>query len=307
MSLSHWFCTSKRGTVYSLWSTSHSIGEGITYTATAFVVSQTSWRWGFGVSGALCVVAAFWMYRMLSDHPRTYGLKSYNEDKKSKGVENPLTVGQQQLQVLKKPAIIVIGMSSAAMYFSRYAFLDWGPFFLEKFKGYSYETANGFIGVSTIVGGLLGTMTPGWLSDKLFHSNRGIVTFVFGLIQVLGISLLMLMPPVYWADISYAILFAFGTGGLLVLLGGLIAIDFASPRAVGAAMGFIGIFSYMAGSASQDLINGFLIQSTMVDGKEVYNFDKSVVGIWIGAAVLSMLLAASVFFVRYLYEKKQNR
>ena len=66
-------------------------------------------------------------------------------------------------------------------------------------------------------------------------------------------------------------------------------------RAAGAVKGIIGLFSYM-GAATQDWISGYLIESgkTVVDGVEKYNFDKAFV-FWIGASIVSMLLALTVW------------
>jgi OPA family sugar phosphate sensor protein UhpC-like MFS transporter len=60
-------------------------------------------------------------------------------------------------------------------------------------------------------------------------------------------------------------------------------------------MGFIGIFSYV-GAAIQDRISGLLIQkgTTMVKGVRHYDFHWAVL-FWMGASVVSMILAASLW------------
>ena len=65
-----------------------------------------------------------------------------------------------------------------------------------------------------------------------------------------------------------------------------------------ANIGIIGLFSYM-GAATQDWISGFLIDSSkvIVDGVAVYNFDMAFT-FWIGASILSMILALSVWNVK---------
>ena len=78
-------------------------------------------------------------------------------------------------------------------------------------------------------------------------------------------------------------------------LGGLFAVDIAPKRVAGAAMGVIGIFSYL-GAGLQDLVSGMLIGrgTVMVDGVRHYDFDAAIV-FWIGSSLLSMLLAASLW------------
>ena len=47
ISLASWFSNKERGRFYGIWSTSHSIGEGLNFIATAALVSALGWHWGF--------------------------------------------------------------------------------------------------------------------------------------------------------------------------------------------------------------------------------------------------------------------
>jgi OPA family sugar phosphate sensor protein UhpC-like MFS transporter len=93
-------------------------------------------------------------------------------------------------------------------------------------------------------------------------------------------------------------LFGFGLGGLLVFVGGLIAIDISSKRAAGAAMGLVGMFSYL-GAAVQDWISGKLIQAgeMTVDGQVIHDFTNAYL-FWLGAAIVSVLLACTLWNVK---------
>jgi OPA family sugar phosphate sensor protein UhpC-like MFS transporter len=66
-------------------------------------------------------------------------------------------------------------------------------------------------------------------------------------------------------------------------------------RAAGAVKGVIGLFSYI-GAATQDWVSGYLIDSGKIvtDGVETYNFDNAF-KFWIGASIISMLLALIVW------------
>ncbi len=93
-------------------------------------------------------------------------------------------------------------------------------------------------------------------------------------------------------------LFGLGLGGLLVFVGGLIAIDICSKRASGAAMGVVGMFSYL-GAALQDKVSGRLIEANAltVDGKLTHDFN-SVFLFWLGAAIVSVALACLLWNVK---------
>ncbi|MEW6238177.1 MAG: MFS transporter [Candidatus Omnitrophota bacterium] len=93
-------------------------------------------------------------------------------------------------------------------------------------------------------------------------------------------------------------LFGFGLGGLLVFLGGLMAVDICSKRAAGAAMGLVGVFSYL-GAAIQEWISGDLIKAgkTIVDGQTVHNFHSAFL-FWLGAAILAVALSSMLWKVK---------
>ena len=94
------------------------------------------------------------------------------------------------------------------------------------------------------------------------------------------------------------ILYGFTLSGLLAILGGMFAMDLVAKNAVGAAMGIIGAFSYL-GAGLQEVISGKLIGdgTTVVDGVRTYDF-STVALFWIGASVVSAVLAASLWKVR---------
>ena len=94
------------------------------------------------------------------------------------------------------------------------------------------------------------------------------------------------------------VLFGLGMTGLVTSVGGLFATDICPKRVVGAAMGLIGVFSYL-GAAVQEQISGILIDrgTTMAAGVRHYDFGPAIT-FWIGASVVSLLLASSLWRVK---------
>jgi OPA family sugar phosphate sensor protein UhpC-like MFS transporter len=76
------------------------------------------------------------------------------------------------------------------------------------------------------------------------------------------------------------------------------AIDLVSRRAAGAAMGLVGLFSYLVAGV-QDTVSGYLLDASkvVVNGTATYSFYK-VFAVWIAALTLSTALAASLWFFR---------
>jgi OPA family sugar phosphate sensor protein UhpC-like MFS transporter len=78
-------------------------------------------------------------------------------------------------------------------------------------------------------------------------------------------------------------------------LGGLFAVDIAPRGATGAAMGFVGAFSYLAAGVQENVSAKLISEGvTMIDGVRSYDFDLPIM-FWVGSSVLSMLLAASLW------------
>ena len=74
IALTNWFSPKERGWYYGLWSTAHSIGEGLTFIGTAALVDYFSWHLGFIGPGISLILITVVGYRFLQDSPRSLGL-----------------------------------------------------------------------------------------------------------------------------------------------------------------------------------------------------------------------------------------
>lgn len=300
VSLCQWFSNNERGTRYGIWAGAHNIGEGLTFIGTSFLVAALGWSWGFIGPGIACIFIATILFMTLADRPQTYGLPhvaDYKQDY-SAGKPSGESVGKLQIVVLKSPIVWVLGLSSALMYVTRYAIHSWGPLYLQEVKNYSVVEAGFLIGVNTILG-LAGAMFSGFLSDRFFNSRRNVPTLLYGFLLTGSLIMLHLVPPGHkWLDMLALGCFEFSIGGLIVFLAGLIAVDVMPTRAAGAVKGVIGLFSYL-GAATQDWISGYLISAgkIVIEGETSYNFDYAFY-FWIGASVLSFILATTVWNVK---------
>lgn len=265
VSLSQWFTPKERGTRYGIWSVGHSLGEGLTFVGTAVLVNSFGWRAAFWGPALFCLLVAFILSRTLADRPETLGLPHVNEYVNDGSVDAPKTekVSSLQREVLTNPAVWILGLASAMMYVTRYGFNNWGVLYLQESKGYSLIDAGSVLTVYPIAG-VLGAASSGWVSDKFFGSRRNLPNLLYALVEIGSLVMLALVPDgnVFWDSVAMAI-FGFSLGGLLVFLGGLMAVDICSQRAAGAAMGLVGLLSY-AGAAIQDWVSGILLDSHKV-------------------------------------------
>ena len=304
VSLANWFSTSERGRYYGIWSTGHAIGEGLTFVGSATLVSFFGWQAGFWGPGVICIFVAGAIYLAMQDRPQTLGLPAiadWKNDHPPNPPESKTTTqktGKLQFNMLKMPAVWVLGLASASMYMTRYAINSWGFLYLQEAKGYTLIEAGSILGLNTVAG-IAGCVAYGFISDKLFRARRPPVTLIFGIFEIFALFVIFFAPPGHMILVTAAfVLYGFMLSGLLAALGGLFAIDIVPKRAAGAAMGFIGVFSYM-GAGIQDKISGVLIDrgTTMIDGVRHYDF-STVVMFWIGSSIISMILAALLWRVK---------
>lgn len=297
VSICQWFSQRERGTRYGVWAGAHNIGEGLTFIGTSVLISLWGWRWGFFGPGLACVLVALVLFRTLADRPETYGLPNVADYKQDYSAGKPAGESLRAVQwmVVKSPVVWALGLSSALMYVTRYAIHSWGPLYLQEAKGYTVVEAGVLIGANTLLG-LAGAVASGFISDRFFDSRRNVPTLLYGVLLSGSLVMLYLVPPGHRnLDLIAIGAFEFAVGGLIVFLAGLIAVDLMPVKAAGAVKGMIGLLSYL-GAATQDWVSGLLIEAgkTEIQGRAVYNFD-TVFTFWIGASIVSMLLALTVW------------
>lgn len=298
VAITSWFSNKERGRAYGVWSTAHSIGEGLTFLLIGGIVALLGWRWGFWGAGLIGVVAAVGVFALLQDRPQTLGLPPVNAWKNDH-YQDPTkhrdaSTWALQFSILKIPAIWVLALSSATIYVTRYAINSWGILYLQEARGYSLPIAGTLLTVSTLAG-IAGAIAFGFTSDKLFNARRPPANLLFAILELVGLVIIFFGPTNTPVLIVGMLLFGMGLTGLVTSLGGLFAVDIAPKRAAGAAMGVIGIFSYI-GAAIQEQVSGNLINShmTIVGDDRIYDFGPAI-WFWIGSSIVSMLLAASLW------------
>ena len=290
ISLSRWFPQSKRGSYYSLFSTSPYIGEFISYNVLALVVGWLGWQSGFIVAAVAGLIGTALIMFFVSDTPESKGLPSVQvlsgEDMTAKDKQ---PTKELQKMILRHPGIWVIAISSAFIYITKYAIAGWGVLYLQKQHAFSLEEASQVIAFSAVFG-ILGTVLAGWLSDKVFKGDRVKPAVLSGILSTLSLFLFLFVGGGFLMNIFYVSLFSLAVGVLYCIVAGLMAVDIVPRKATGAALGVVGISSYIA-AGLQDITSGYLIQGymTTVNGVDTYDFGP-VSWFWIVASVISFVL-----------------
>lgn len=301
VSLSQWYSKSQLATYYGIFSIAHYIGEAATYIGTAMIILAFGWHAAFFMPGVVCIVLAFIMYRFMKDRPETYGLPTANEfegEAVQEKEEQKVSSREAQLMVIKNPYVWLLAAAAICLGISRYSISSWGVIFLQEAKGFDLVTAGSIMALSPILGGV-GSFLSGFISDKIFKSRHSLTTIVFGIMMLVGISGICYVPAgQYYLTALFVSIFGFGLGVILCFVGGLLAVDLCPRKATGAAMGVIGLLAY-GGSAAQDLVNGFLIDSAkvVVNGITTYHFE-TIIAFWIGSVAIMTLLIVPTLWAK---------
>lgn len=296
ISLSRWFPLKERGTYYGFFSASHNLGEFLSFIFVGAIVGLFGWQWGFIGSSVAGVIGILVIIFFLHDSPQSKGLPAVevlaNETTDTNTKKQ--TTSEIQKAVLRNPLVWILALSSAFMYISRYAINGWGVLFLQEAKGYTLATATQVISINALLG-IIGTVFSGWISDKLFKGNRNTPAFLFGVLNTISLCLFLYCGNNVYLNMFSMVLFGTAIGVQICFLGGLMAVDIVPRNASGAALGIVGIASYI-GAGIQDIASGWLIDSgkTVVNGTESYDFSQVSI-FWIAASVISFVLILFVW------------
>ena len=286
ISLSRWFPLKRRGTMYSIFSSTPQLGKSVSMIMTGFIVATAGWQWGFLAAAAAGVMGLAVSLVFIADTPESEGLPSVQE-LSGEPVQELDREPTRKLQkwVFSHPGIWVIAISTAFLYITQHAVSDWGVLFLQKQKAFSLERATQVIGFAEIFG-VAGNLVAGWLSDVVFRGNRVRPVVISGVLAVLSLSGFLLLGGGFGLNMLFVAVFSFSFSVVFCIVAGLMALDFVPRKATGAALGIVGISSYAA-AGLQSMVSGFLIGGNSTG--DLYNFTPVSV-FWIVACFMAFSL-----------------
>ncbi len=255
--MAHWFRPSELATKQSIWNASHSIGAGLVIALCGWMLS----RWGYGawhlcfiVPAVIAFFGALLMFFSLKDDPAECGLPPVEE---LEGETAPAEA-QDQLKggrykkfisrmVFRNPVIWGISTADFCVYVIRFTILEWGTSFLTQYKGFDIALSASIVAASELIGGVLGTIAAGWITDRFLKSRTLQTSAIFTLGATLCFAAFWKVPTgAHWIWSALLIVasafFIYGPQALL----GVSCSQYATKRASGSANGFCGIFCYAA-------------------------------------------------------------
>jgi OPA family sugar phosphate sensor protein UhpC-like MFS transporter len=290
--LTHWYSKEERGLWWSFCSTSHNVGGAIIPIIVGYYAERLGWRYAMHMPGIMCIVVGILLINRLRDVPRSLGLppiEKYKQFILSK-INNKQNIQQPQEPISNKsstnnpinnsehPAeqvltakeilfgyifnnysVIIMAICCFFIYIVKTAINDWAVPFLVANKGYSLIAAGTSI-VWFELGGLLGMLFTGWVTDRIFSGKRIQCIMIFGLCLAVNLWL-------FWQYSFHNQLVDFimlGSMGFFVfgpqMLIGLAAAEHVDPKVACSANGFVSWWGCI-GAAVAGLPLGMLIDA----------------------------------------------
>jgi sugar phosphate permease len=265
--MSSWFFVGERGRVLGWWCTHYTVGAAIAAPFAGWLMDVYARPPAPGEPAAPYWPAAFWgpaavlggivflTWKFLRDRPEDVGLPPIEQ---YVGHASPPPSGTTAAHdhaaqpaaaadgsswrrigaVLSSPGVWALAVAYFPIKLARYSFYFWGPKYVAESLGTTAFTS-AMTAAWMPIGGIVGVVLSGYISDYLFGARRAPV-IVLSLLLAAAVMLAGLAPiHNLWVMIAFFFLagmFLFGPDSMVSATA---AIDFGTKRGAGAATGFV--------------------------------------------------------------------
>ena len=304
--MSSWFTSRERGRITGWWCTCYTMGPAAALPFAAWLMDYLGEERSDG-QGEMTIVpfwpAAFWgpaavlavvlliSWFLLRERPEDVGLPPMvdENDQDSRSDTTP-SVGEQALpamedswsvtrQVIISPSIWMLSLSYFSVKLTRYAFYFWGPKYIYESLGSDAYTS-AMTAAALPIGGLVGVVGSGYVSDKLFQSRRAPVA-ILSLLLAAGLMLIGLWRiQSLWLMGGFFFLVGVFLFGPDAIISATAAVDVGTRRGAATATGFINGVGSLGG-----ILGGYLpgVLTSEADWTELF-------GVFLISLVLSALV-----------------
>ncbi|KAI7995337.1 putative glycerol-3-phosphate transporter 4 [Camellia lanceoleosa] len=210
--IGNWFGKRKRGLIMGIWNAHTSVGN-ISGSLLAASVLEYGWGWSFILPGAFIILGGIIVYLFLAAYPEDVGfpspngfacnLKTVTNDEEAQIRKGDLVEAEKsnilQCRSVNRKSIGLFGAClipgvipfALCLFFSKlvaYTFLYWLPFYLSQTAiGGEYISVKSAGNLSTLfdVGGIVGGILAGYISDKLNARAITAASFMYAAIPAL--------------------------------------------------------------------------------------------------------------------------
>lgn len=286
--LNSWYPNASRGAAVSAWNTSQNLGAAALAGAAAVTLSQFGdWRLVFWIPAGLCTVLAVVILHYGLDRPWREGFPTLTEMYGKAGVPALCTPASETywqliwLTFRSSPALILLIILNALLYFIRFGVINWMVSYLPSEKGLILSHAQSLFGILefaaipfVILFAVVAWKVPAQMASVGVGSMAVLSLSLLGYAQFdgglpLGAAVAVIGGLIYAPQVVVNIL----------------TLNLTPPRMVGAAVGIVGLSGYLIGEVGANLFLPRIAESLGWNGVYVL-----LAAVALGAAILYAML-----------------
>jgi OPA family glycerol-3-phosphate transporter-like MFS transporter len=256
-----WFHVKERGVFGGVFGMMISSGYFLAMTVGGWILAAMAWYWVFLIPAAAMAIMAVVDLALVKDRPSDAGfanLDTGDATSKDADKDKPVDFGYLVRRVFSNRVILTIIVAEFCTGFVRQGVLLWyTPFLKEVHHIPAGVTLFSVASTGIMVGGILGGLLCGYLSDRVFGSRRPPVAFIFYIGQIVALLLLgwATSPVVAAVLIPFTCMWIFGVHGMLSATS---AMDFGGTKAAATVTGICDGVQYLASGLTGFALGGML-------------------------------------------------
>jgi OPA family glycerol-3-phosphate transporter-like MFS transporter len=256
-----WFHVKERGIFGGVFGIMISSGYFLALTVGGWILSTLPWYWVFIIPSVLLAVMFMVDMAVVKDRPSQAGYSDFDTgDATSKDADRdkPVDFAYLARRVFSNPIILTIIAAEFCTGFVRQGVMLWFVPFLQEVHGVKHGAALYTVATAGVtVGGILGGLLCGFLSDRVFGSRRPPVAFIFYLAQIAALFWLghAGSPLMAALLVPFTCMWIFGVHGMLSATS---AMDFGGTKAAATVAGICDGIQYVASGLTGFALGGAL-------------------------------------------------
>ncbi len=256
-----WFHVRERGVFGGIFGIMISSGYFLAITVGGWILAWLPWFWVFLVPSAAIATMFVVDVFLVRDTPAQAGFADFDTGDATAhdaDRERPVDWHHLATRVFTNPVILTLAVAEFCTGFVRQGLMLWFVPFLKEVHGVA---AGSFLfsvaSLGPTIGGILGGLLCGYLSDRWFQSRRPPVAFLFYLGQIVSLFVLGRAAAPWLAAfmIGFTCMWIFGVHGML---SGTASMDFGGTKAASTVAGILDGVQYLASGLTGFLLGHYL-------------------------------------------------
>ncbi len=242
-----WFQVKERGIFSGIFTAVVYCGRLAIMIAGPFIIANYHWKWVFIAPAIFACFVTLGVVFFVKETPKEAGFDIDFAESKIHKDEHIHFLTSLKL-VLSSKVMWIMGLAYLSTGVVRNGLEQWFPKYLQEVHNILPGSVK-FGAQATLmpIAALLGAMTAGWVSDRLFDSKRGPIVALMYFAQAILLLLFIFAISPMWCGVLLIVL-SFMFSGPHCIIGSAAAMDFGGKEATATAHGFVDAMQYVGAS-----------------------------------------------------------